>query len=45
MTFLPLGNVKCVPAYNMLLEMHNRGELKGVEQVIENPNWLELEPD
>jgi len=36
MTFLPLGNVKCLPAYNMLLEMHSRGELKGVEQVIEN---------
>ncbi len=36
MTFLPLGNVKCMPAYNMLLEMRKRGELKGVEQVIEN---------
>jgi len=36
MTFLPLGNVKCLAAYNMLSEMDSRGELKGVEQVIEN---------
>ena len=32
----PLGNVKAVPAFNMVREMHLRGELKGVERLVEN---------
>lgn len=36
MTFNPVHNVKAVPAYNMILEKHNRGELQGVTDVIEN---------
>ncbi len=36
MTFSPLGNVKAVPAFNMIREMHRRGELDGVGNIIEN---------
>lgn len=36
MNLLPLGNVKAVPAYNMIKEKAERGELAGVDQLIEN---------
>jgi cysteine synthase len=36
MTFAPLGNIKSVPAFNMIREMHRRGELDGVDNIIEN---------
>jgi cysteine synthase A len=36
MNMLPLGNVKAVPAFNMIREKFRRGELKGVQQLIEN---------
>lgn len=32
----PLGNVKAVPAFNMVREMYLRGELEGVERLVEN---------
>ena len=32
----PLGNVKAVPAYNMIREMYLRGDLDGVERLVEN---------
>ena len=36
MNFLPLANVKSLPAYNMLLEREKAGELGGVNSLIEN---------
>ncbi len=36
MTFAPLGNVKSIPAFNMIREMHRRGELEDVDNIIEN---------
>jgi cysteine synthase/rhodanese-related sulfurtransferase len=36
MNFLPLGNVKSLPAYNMLLEESENGGLNGVKNLIEN---------
>ena len=36
MNMLPLGNVKAVPAFNMIEEKHRRGELKGVRRIVEN---------
>jgi cysteine synthase len=36
MTFAPLDNIKSVPAFNMIREMHRRGELEGVDNIIEN---------
>ncbi len=36
MTMLPLGNVKAVPAFNMIREMSRRGELEGVQRIVEN---------
>lgn len=36
MTFIGLHNVKAIPAYNMILEKHKRGELDGVTHVVEN---------
>ncbi len=36
MTFSPLGNVKSVPAFNMIQALYQRGELDQVENVIEN---------
>jgi cysteine synthase len=32
----PLGNVKAVPAFNMIREMFLKGELNGVERLVEN---------
>ena len=32
----PLGNVKAVPAFNMVREMYLRGDLDGVERLVEN---------
>ncbi len=32
----PLANVKAVPAFNMIREMHRRGDLKGVVRLVEN---------
>ncbi len=32
----PLANVKAVPAFNMIREMFKRGELEGVERLVEN---------
>ena len=32
----PLGNVKAVPAFNMIREMFLRGDLNGVDQLVEN---------
>ena len=32
----PLGNVKAVPAFNMVREMFKRGELEDVERLVEN---------
>ncbi len=36
MNFSALGNVKAVPAFNMMKEMYKRGDLDSVENVIEN---------
>lgn len=36
MSLLPLGNVKAVPAFNMIEEMHRHGKLKGVRRIVEN---------
>jgi len=36
MTFSPLGNVKALPAYNMMREHYRRGELDGVTRAVEN---------
>lgn len=36
MTFSALGNVKAVPGYNMIAEKAARGELEGIENIIEN---------
>lgn len=36
MTYNGLHHVKTIPAYNMMLEKHKRGELEGVTNVIEN---------
>lgn len=36
MNFLPLGNVKSLPAYNMLLKENQKNKLKGVKNLIEN---------
>jgi len=36
MSFSPLGNVKGLPAFNMMQGMYQRGELDGVDHVIEN---------
>lgn len=36
MTFNPLHHVKAIPGYNMILEKHERGELDGVTDLIEN---------
>lgn len=32
----PLGNVKAVPAFNMISEMYRKGELEGVKRIVEN---------
>ncbi|MCK4861411.1 MAG: hypothetical protein KAS85_05815, partial [Rhodobacteraceae bacterium] len=32
----PLGNVKAVPAFNMIREMFLRGDMEGVERLVEN---------
>lgn len=32
----PLGNVKAVPAFNMIQEKYNNGELQGVNRIVEN---------
>lgn len=36
MTFTSLGNVKAVPAYNMIAEKAAKGELESIENIIEN---------
>lgn len=36
MNMLPLGNVKSVPAFNMIREKYRQGELEGVERIVEN---------
>lgn len=36
MNLLPLGNVKAVPAYNMIMEKAEAGELDGVLELVEN---------
>lgn len=36
MSLLPLGNLKALPAYNMVAEKARCGELDGVERLIEN---------
>jgi cysteine synthase A len=36
MTYNGLHHVKTIPAYNMMLEKHKRGELEGVTHIIEN---------
>jgi cysteine synthase len=36
MTFIGLHNVKAIPAYNMIAESYQRGELEGVTNIIEN---------
>lgn len=36
MSQLPLGNLKALPAYNMIAEKSARGELQGVDRLIEN---------
>ena len=36
MTFTPLHNVKVIPAFNMMAAAAQRGELEGVETIIEN---------
>jgi len=36
MSMLPLGNVKSVPAFNMIREKYRQGNLEGVEKIVEN---------
>ena len=36
MTFSGLHNVKAIPAYNMIFARHERGELEGITDIIEN---------
>ncbi len=36
MTFTSLGNVKALPAYNMIAEKAAKGELEGTDSIIEN---------
>ncbi|MCP4767856.1 MAG: hypothetical protein GY916_01185 [Gammaproteobacteria bacterium] len=36
MSMLPLGNVKSVPAFNMIREKYRQGDLEGVERIVEN---------
>ena len=36
MNMLPLGNVKAVPAFNMIREKYLSGELEGVRRIVEN---------
>ena len=36
MNLLPLGNVKAIPAFNMIREKARRGELDGIESLVEN---------
>ena len=36
MTFSPLGNVKALPAFNMIKQLHQRGDLDGISNAIEN---------
>ncbi|MBT3360089.1 MAG: pyridoxal-phosphate dependent enzyme [Rhodospirillales bacterium] len=36
MNMLPLGNVKAVPAFNMIREKYKSGELDGVKRIVEN---------
>ena len=36
MSMLPLGNVKSVPAFNMIREKYRQGELEGVKRIVEN---------
>jgi len=36
MNMLPLGNVKAVPAFNMIREKYQSGELDGVQRIVEN---------
>ena len=36
MNMLPLGNVKSVPAFNMIREKYRQGELEDVERIVEN---------
>lgn len=36
MTFSALGNVKALPAFNMMQQLYQRGELDQVENIIEN---------
>ncbi|MCP4982325.1 MAG: pyridoxal-phosphate dependent enzyme [Gammaproteobacteria bacterium] len=36
MSMLPLGNVKSVPAFNMIREKYRQGNLEGVERIVEN---------
>jgi cysteine synthase/rhodanese-related sulfurtransferase len=36
MNFLPLGNVKSLPAYNMLLEEEDKNSLQNIHHLIEN---------
>ena len=36
MNMLPLANIKAVPAFNMIAQMAARGELEGVDRIIEN---------
>ena len=36
MNMLPLGNVKAVPAFNMIAEKYRSGELDGVKRIVEN---------
>lgn len=35
-SMLPLGNVKSAPAFNMIMEAAARGDLEGVDELIEN---------
>lgn len=36
MTFSPLGNVKALPAFNMIQQLYKRGDLNDVDNIIEN---------
>jgi cysteine synthase A len=36
MTFSPLGNVKALPAFNMIRELYQRGDLDDIDHAIEN---------
>ena len=36
MSMLPLGNVKSVPAFNMIREKYRQGDLEGVKRIVEN---------